>query len=581
MQIAKKTHIFSTFAIESKTCFPEKRGNNMRGILFAILLLLTAAATKADNLQSERLRNMIGLSLKEVIEKGDYYYKNNVMDSALFYYMLAFQKNDAEMSEQDKMLCAKALYQSGVIYFRQPNYTKAIDVLFQGVRFCEQNNIKSILPEMYNFIGNIFVIFNDHRSSIIYFEKALQDERFTENPESRFNLLSNLIGAYCSLGDTETARRYYEEISKISLKNNDYKVFYTMQAEAFIYKTEKNYRKSIETNLKMAEIISRAKKPAINIAFIYSELADIYSQINMEDSALYYFKKTYDISETNKNSELKRASLRGLWKIYEKKGEDRLADHYNYLRLQLLDSLYNYTEFNQVKSMQEIYEMNKVEKEIIQLREIEKEKSRAIANQYKLFAITLIVLAAVIIVCMIFYRQKKKISESYRKLYEKNEELLAVAEENTQIRKKINDNESEAAEEDETEKEAPQKKDRLPEETKEKLINDIMLVVNNPDIICDSQFSQRKLAELINSNTAYISMVINDKYHQNFSSFVNEYRIRLAQKRLADQENYGSYTIKAIAESVGYKSQANFIQAFKAVTGITPSTYQKEARKDK
>lgn len=552
----------------------------MKVLLFTILFLLAANTAKSESAQNERLRSMLGMSLSEVISKGDYYYRNNVLDSALFYYMLAFQKNDAEMSEQDKMLCAKALYQSGVIYFRQPNYTKAIDVLFQGVRFCEQNNIKKILPEMYNFIGNIFVIFNDHHSSIIYFEKALQDERFADKPESRFNLLANLIGAYCSTGNTEKARTYFDEMKYIDLKEKNYKDCYTLQAEAFIYKTEKNYRKAIETNIKMTDIINREKDhAAINIAFIYSELADIYSQINMEDSALYYFRKTYDMAENSSNSELKRASLKGLWKIYEKKGDDKLADHYNYLRLQLLDSLYNYTEFNQIKSMQEIYEMNKVEKEIIHLKEIEKEKSRAIAYQYRLFAITLVVLAIVTTVCVIFYRQKKKISQSYRKLYEKNEELLAVAEENARIRKKINENEN-AAETDNG-KDSAQKKDRLPEETKEKLINDIMMVVNNPDIICDSQFNQRKLAELINSNTAYISMVINDKYHQNFSSFINEYRIRLAQKRLADQENYGNYTIKAIAESVGYKSQANFIQAFKAVTGITPSTYQKEARKGK
>ena len=40
-------------------------------------------------------------------------------------------------------------------------------------------------------------------------------------------------------------------------------------------------------------------------------------------------------------------------------------------------------------------------------------------------------------------------------------------------------------------------------------------------------------------------------------------------------EHYGGYTIKAISESVGYKSQANFISVFTKVTWMKPSIYQK------
>ena len=45
-----------------------------------------------------------------------------------------------------------------------------------------------------------------------------------------------------------------------------------------------------------------------------------------------------------------------------------------------------------------------------------------------------------------------------------------------------------------------------------------------------------------------------------------------------DTENYGQYTIKAIAESVGYKSQSNFINVFTRQTGIKPSVFQKISR---
>jgi AraC-like DNA-binding protein len=63
----------------------------------------------------------------------------------------------------------------------------------------------------------------------------------------------------------------------------------------------------------------------------------------------------------------------------------------------------------------------------------------------------------------------------------------------------------------------------------------------------------------------------------NFKSYLNEFRIREASKRLADNDVYGNMTIKAISEGVGYNSVNNFIIAFKRIVGITPSAYQKMA----
>lgn len=75
------------------------------------------------------------------------------------------------------------------------------------------------------------------------------------------------------------------------------------------------------------------------------------------------------------------------------------------------------------------------------------------------------------------------------------------------------------------------------------------------------------------SNPRYVSEAINEGYGKNFRSFLNDYRIKEAMQRLADNDRYGHYTIKAISESVGYKSQANFINVFTKMTGIKPSTY--------
>lgn len=102
--------------------------------------------------------------------------------------------------------------------------------------------------------------------------------------------------------------------------------------------------------------------------------------------------------------------------------------------------------------------------------------------------------------------------------------------------------------------------------------------MENSSEYCQSDFDLNRLAELVGSNTSYVSQAINEYYHVNFRNLVNRYRIREAQIRLLDTRKYGHLKIKAIAESVGYKSMTNFIDLFKTATGMTPSVYQKMAQ---
>ena len=60
----------------------------------------------------------------------------------------------------------------------------------------------------------------------------------------------------------------------------------------------------------------------------------------------------------------------------------------------------------------------------------------------------------------------------------------------------------------------------------------------------DADFSLERLAELVGSNSKYVSQAVNEHYGKKFSSFVTDYRIRLACRCLADDEAYGAYTIE-------------------------------------
>jgi AraC-like DNA-binding protein len=64
--------------------------------------------------------------------------------------------------------------------------------------------------------------------------------------------------------------------------------------------------------------------------------------------------------------------------------------------------------------------------------------------------------------------------------------------------------------------------------------------------------------------------------HRNFADFVNGHRISAAKRRLADPAEART-TVAAIAFELGYGSLGPFNRAFRAVTGVTPTVWRRQA----
>lgn len=85
------------------------------------------------------------------------------------------------------------------------------------------------------------------------------------------------------------------------------------------------------------------------------------------------------------------------------------------------------------------------------------------------------------------------------------------------------------------------------------------------------------ISEALQTNRTYISRLINDEFGMNFNEFVNQYRVREAQKLLLS-EKHNAYTLDYIAETVGFGSGNSFTRAFKEYKGITPSQFRAKTK---
>lgn len=94
----------------------------------------------------------------------------------------------------------------------------------------------------------------------------------------------------------------------------------------------------------------------------------------------------------------------------------------------------------------------------------------------------------------------------------------------------------------------------------------------------DPKLSIKQLSTELDTNTRYLSMVINDFEHCNFNQLVNKYRINKVIRLLVDNQAK-SYSFFGLAQKAGFHSKSVFISSFKAHTGQTPTAFANSMKK--
>ncbi|MEO0332935.1 MAG: helix-turn-helix domain-containing protein, partial [Bacteroidota bacterium] len=93
----------------------------------------------------------------------------------------------------------------------------------------------------------------------------------------------------------------------------------------------------------------------------------------------------------------------------------------------------------------------------------------------------------------------------------------------------------------------------------------------------DCELRMEDLAHQLNLSKHTFSQIINERLQQNFSDFINHYRVKEAQRLLGESHNQDEKII-SIAYDAGFRNKASFYNAFKKHTGISPTEYRDQVR---
>ncbi len=89
----------------------------------------------------------------------------------------------------------------------------------------------------------------------------------------------------------------------------------------------------------------------------------------------------------------------------------------------------------------------------------------------------------------------------------------------------------------------------------------------------DKDYSAKQLAADLGTNTRYISAIVNVKFHMNYTSFVNKYRIEEAMDILVDKR-YMDLNMEDVSNMVGFSNRQSFYAAFFRFNNMTPRDYR-------
>lgn len=112
---------------------------------------------------------------------------------------------------------------------------------------------------------------------------------------------------------------------------------------------------------------------------------------------------------------------------------------------------------------------------------------------------------------------------------------------------------------------------KLMDEMKERILNIVVMQKKYKD----KDYSAKKLAEDLGTNTRYISAVVNVRFHMNYTSFVNKFRIEEAMTILVDRR-YQDLRIEEVSDMVGFSNRQSFYASFFKLMNMTPREYRKQ-----
>ena len=436
----------------------------------------------------------------------------------------------------------------GMTYHDLGFYKESLKNYLIAEKYANNNNNKQHLFYIKEGIAHLRRILGNHKEAISIYKTIIEESK--KHTDAYLVLLYSLSGCYIDINELDSALVFNKIGRKESLvKRDTYRYYNFVKQTGYIASLKGNYKNALDS------INKGALQDWVPSDFFntYYHKGNIFYKIKKEEKAFYYFKKADSIFDANPDDVYPyiRATQEYLLKYYGKKKD--FENQLKYIdRLLRVDSILDSYRENINKNIDREYDRPRLlaEKQTI-IDSLEKDNKQSNYAIWGLIGLSILILTLTIR----FYYLQHQYKIRFNRL--------------------IKDTTKENTLEKTEEKEAL---DGISEHIITSVLNQLKTFEDEAQFL-DKTITLANLSKRFNTNSSYLSKIVNHYNNKNFNSYLTELRINHCIEQLQTNKTLRTYTIKAIAEEVGFKNSESFSKAFFKTTGIYPSYFVKQIEK--
>lgn len=527
-------------------------------IIVVLICILSAPAVAA------RVQDAFDvLSVADLCETGHRYFRCGDYQRAKTFLTAAASRYDGGMSREEKRLCVDCMVSLGYLeYFECHRYDESFRWLSDAADIARREGLESSLARAYLNLGNLYqgsmlTSSEPQLSSLAlsFYSKAFDIAERIGDQQLLVKSFLNLASIDALFPNFTAINRELAVVERSQFADTIvFSRYAKVLAKAVRALQRHDYRKAQE----LYEILPQYSDDSINPEYSKAGALDMAARICMlegdYDKAFSIYHYMLDMGRTYALPEVELECLGHLSDIYRRKGNQSKADEFRFMYLEKKDSL---LRVHQTGTIPQLHYASLFDDET-RLRT--NTESMLLTTRIVTIAVC-VLLAAVVILVYVLIRKNRLLTSKNDELYRKNTELLRVED------GLIN-----------TEKTNPKKNVMINAEHIDDLEARIEDVLASPEFVCSPEASLKTLAEKVDSNTSYVSYILNQKYSENFSILLGNLRVKEICRRIErEPQRYQQLTIEAISTEAGFKSRSTFRTSFVRQTGLTPSDYIRRA----
>ncbi|WP_299220994.1 AraC family transcriptional regulator [uncultured Aquimarina sp.] len=450
-----------------------------------------------------------------------------------------------------------AYYNKAAIAYNRGNFKKALDLYLKTIEKAKEFENTHLFYASKKNIGVLKSRIGEYETALVELRQCYQyySKIKEKKPRTYLRTLFALSDAY-NLNkklDSATSINTLGYTESIKFNDESFKYYFTLNEGINLF-DKKNFIKA-KDSLSIAIEQLKINEDKANLSMAYFFYGKTLTALGKEIDAIAAHIKVDDIfQEISEIMPNNRENYEILINYYKELGDK--DNQLKYIKqLITVDSVLHTNYRYLIKTVVQNYDTPRLlseKQEIIDSLETGKKTS------YTIISILTIISLLLLVLWLINHRRQRQYRRRFETLYHKPD--------------------SQAKQDKPIIPKAEKTKLAIPEESIKEILDKLTSFEDELGFI-QTDLSVNILAKRFGTNSKYLSKIINTYKEKSFNRYINGLRIDQSIVRLKTDSKFRNYTIKAIAQEMGFNTTDAFSKAFYKQNGIHPSYFIKELEK--